>query len=220
MAGKLIVVEGIDGSGKATQSKLLHDYYAEIGQPVRLVTFPDYASPSSTLVKMYLAGEIGDGRVESVNAYAASSFYAADRYISFKNGWSKDYQWGVVIADRYVTSNLIHQMVKLPKKEWPDFITWLEDYEYNKLGLPRPDLVIYLDLPVDTALALMDARYDGDDTKKDIHEKNRGYLIACLKAADYAASSLGWRCIACTEQGAMRSIEAIAEDIKKYTAWL
>lgn len=220
MSNRLIVVEGIDGSGKATQSKRLFEHFAAIGQAVRLVSFPDYDSTSSALVQMYLNGKIGDGEVASVNAYAASTFYAADRYISYKNNWQAAYSEGLVIADRYTTSNLIHQMVKLPKADWPAFIAWLDDYEYTKLELPRPDMVVFLDLPIDMALSLLDSRYAGDNSKKDIHEKNRDYLIECQKAADYAADVLKWKRIACCEAGAMRSIEAISADIKTCAAQL
>lgn len=217
---KLIVIEGIDGSGKATQSALLRDYVADLGHKVRLVTFPRYDSRSSELVKMYLAGEIGGSDVSSVNAYAASSFYAADRYISYKNDWGRDYNEGIVIADRYSTSNLIHQMVKLNDENWPDFIKWLEDFEYVKLDLPKPDLVLYLDIPVEMALKLMDNRYSGDQMRKDIHELNRSYLTECRRAGLYLSNLLGWNKIDCTNCGLMRNIEEISKDIQKLAAKL
>jgi dTMP kinase len=220
LKAKLIVIEGIDGSGKATQAQRLLDYYTAAGQAVRLVSFPDYQSPSSALVKLYLSGGIGAGETGSVNAYAASCFYAADRYISYQNNWRSGYEQGLILADRYTTSNLIHQMAKLPREEWPGFIEWLHDFEYERLGLPAPDLVLYLDLPLEAAQRLLDARYGGDDRRRDIHERDLSYLAACRQAATYAADRLGWHRIACTEAGELRSVEAIANDIINKAALL
>ena len=142
--GKLIVIEGLDGSGKATQAKLLAQHLASQGLPVREVTFPDYASDSSALIKMYLAGQFGS-KPDDVNAYAASSFFAVDRYASYKTDWGRFYEeGGVVIADRYTTSNAVHQCSKLPPEQWEEFLHWLFDYEFHLLGLPAPDSVIYL----------------------------------------------------------------------------
>ena len=139
--GKLIVLEGLDGSGKATQAKLLAEHLAAQGVPVQKITFPDYASDSSALVKMYLAGQFGQ-HPDDVNAYAASSFYAVDRYASYKTSWGSFYeQGGVIIADRYTTSNAVHQCSKLPPEQWDDFLCWAFDYEYRLLGLPAPDAV-------------------------------------------------------------------------------
>lgn len=142
--GKLIVLEGLDGSGKATQAKLLAEHLAAQGVPVQKITFPDYASDSSALVKMYLAGQFGQ-HPDDVNAYAASSFYAVDRYASYKTSWGSFYeQGGVIIADRYTTSNAVHQCSKLPQEQWEEYLHWLFDYEFRLLGLPAPDRVIYL----------------------------------------------------------------------------
>lgn len=139
----LIVIEGLDGSGKGTQAKLLYDYALSRGR-ARQVTFPDYGSPSSSLVKMYLKGDFGK-EAGDVNAYAASAFYAVDRFASYRMKWKDDYASGVpIISDRYVTSNIVYQLSKLPKTEWKAFVSWLEDLEYEKFGLPRPDRVIYL----------------------------------------------------------------------------
>lgn len=138
--GKLIVIEGLDGSGKATQSKLLYDHLIRRGKKVIHVSFPDYESDSSALVKMYLNGEFGQDP-NSVNAYAASSFYAVDRYASYKRRWSREYKDGsIVIADRFTTSNMIHQCSKLPKGQWDMYKKWLLDYEYKLLGIPEPSI--------------------------------------------------------------------------------
>lgn len=211
--GKLIVVEGLDGSGKATQSELLAQYLLNRGVQVRKVSFPNYESNGSALVKMYLAGEFGT-RPSDVNAYAASSFYAVDRYASYKKDWENDYRSGIVIADRYTTSNAIHQCSKLLEEQWDEFLDWLFDYEYRLLGIPAPDLVIYLRVDPMVSQELLKSRYRGDMSREDIHEKDRDYLLRCQKAADYCAGKLGWKTIECTEAGAMRTIEDIASDIR------
>jgi len=212
--GKLIVIEGLDGSGKATQARLLAEKLTAEGVKVRQVSFPDYNSDSSALVKMYLNGEFGTCAYD-VNAYAASSFYAVDRYAGFMKDWRADYESGVIIADRYTTSNAIHQCAKLPKEQWDGYLAWLFDYEYGKLGIPAPDRVIYL--RVDTAVSqkLMTGRYQGHEEKKDIHEKDIGYLGQCRQAADYCADKLGWQVVECCEGERMRSVESIADDIQR-----
>lgn len=212
--GKLIVIEGLDGSGKATQARLLAEKLTAEGMKVRQVSFPDYNSDSSALVKMYLNGEFGTCAYD-VNAYAASSFYAVDRYAGFMKDWRADYESGVIIADRYTTSNAIHQCAKLPKEQWDGYLAWLFDYEYGKLGIPAPDRVIYL--RVDTAVSqkLMTGRYQGHEEKKDIHEKDIGYLGQCRQAADYCADKLGWQVVECCEGERMRSVESIADDIQR-----
>ena len=215
--GKLIVIEGLDGSGKATQSELLYQSLLEVGDPVRKISFPDYGQPSSTLVKMYLSGEIGS--LEEVNAYAASSFYAVDRYVSYQTQWKDDYLGGkLIIADRYTTSNAAHQMVKLPKEQWDGFLSWLEEYEYNLLGIPWPDGVIYLDMEPETSRRLIEGRYQGDESKKDIHEANFQYLLRCREAALYAAQRLGWRTVRCCDGISPLPIEKIAESVRRMSA--
>ena len=142
----LIVIEGLDGSGKGTQTALLRDRIISEGYAVKQISFPNYSESSASLVKSYLSGEFGSSP-DSVNAYAASSFYAVDRYAAYKKHWEADYLGGVnILADRYTTSNAVYQMTKLPKKEWDSYLEWLEDYEYRLLELPSPDKVIYLDM--------------------------------------------------------------------------
>lgn len=211
--GKIIVIEGLDGGGKSTQTRLLEEALAAEGVDFLHVKFPDYDSPSSSLVKMYLAGDFG-GSPKAVNAYAASSFYAVDRFASFETTWKNDYENGrLIIADRYATSNLIYQLGKLPRAEWDSYVSWLEDFEYNKLGLPKPDAVIFLDMPIDVSQELLSKRYEGDNTKKDIHEADIAFLHESYESAVYSANLLGWKKIDCAESGKPRSIDDIHSDI-------
>ena len=212
---KLIVLEGLDGSGKSTQFDKLTECLKGEGVSLKAISFPDYEDKSSTLVQMYLNGEIA-GSAEAVNAYAASSFYAADRYISYKKYWEKDYADGnMILAARYVTSNCIYQMTKLPESEWESYLEWLADYEYNKLGLPRPDQVIFLDMPIEISQKLLSSRYGGDESKKDIHEKNIEFLRTCRRAALFTAERQGWDMIACSKDGEPLSIDAIFNKLKE-----
>ncbi len=215
MTGKLIVIEGLDGSGKSTQINILAEKIKEKGLTFKQIKLPNYDGDSSALVKMYLAGEFGKNP-EDVNAYAASAFYAVDRFASFKTIWKEDYEKGaVILADRYTTSNAYHQMIKQPEENWDNYIEWLEDFEYNKIGIPKPDLVIYLDMPVEISQKLMSKRYEGNESKKDVHEANVGYLNACRKAASYAAEKMGWVKILCSDGENARSIEDIADEISR-----
>ncbi|OJU13031.1 MAG: thymidylate kinase [Clostridiales bacterium 43-6] len=215
MSGKLIVIEGLDGSGKGTQTKLLINTLTEKNIPHKKISFPDYNDPSSTLVQMYLRGEFGEDAY-AVNAYAASTFYAVDRYASFFRHWSKDYHTGKhIIADRYTTSNAVHQTVKLPKEQWDEYLDWLYDFEYDHLRIPKPDLVLYLDMPVEVSQVLLSGRYKGDESKKDIHERNTNYLSDCRAAALYAAAHLGWEVIPCAQNSIPLAMVEIAETISK-----
>ena len=212
---KLIVIEGLDGSGKSTQFEIIGRYFKDKGVPCKAISFPEYDKPSSALVKMYLNGDFSKN-AEEINAYAASSFYAVDRYASYKLYWEKNYKNGeLILAARYVTSNAIYQMEKLPEDEWKSYLEWLSDYEYDKLGLPRPDMVIYLDMPVDVSQKLLLERYKGDESKKDIHEGNIKFLNNCRKAALFTAERQGWEIISCSENGCALSIEAISKAIKE-----
>jgi len=207
--GKLMVIDGLDGSGKSTQLELLNGYLSAQGMAYRQISFPDYEQPSSALVRMYLGGELG-GSAGAVNAFAASSFYAVDRYASFKMFWEADYYAGTpIVAARYTTSNAIHQMSKLPREQWDGFLDWLSEYEYRRLGLPRPDKVVFLDMPLEIAQQLLAARYEGDEGKKDIHERNVAYLRQCREAALYAAAREGWQVITCGRDGRPDTPEAI-----------
>ena len=213
MNGKLIVIEGLDGSGKGTQTALLAETLAARGLPVRRISFPDYQSDSSALVKMYLAGDFGSDPGD-VNAYAASTFYAVDRFASFRRDWGPFYQaGGIIIADRYTTSNAVHQCCKLPESEWDAFLDWLFDFEYRLMGIPAPDTVIYLQADVAESQRLLRARYEGDETKKDIHEANTAYLLHAQTAAEYCADRLGWQRIRCFADGKMRTVEDIHAEL-------
>ena len=215
--GKVIVIEGLDGSGKATQTERLYELLSARGVQVRRVSFPDYDSPSSALVKMYLIGEFGSDPGD-VNGYAAAAFYAVDRYASFKKDWGKAYDDGaVILCDRYATSNAVYQMTKVPQCEREEYLRWLEELEYCRLGIPRPDLVIYLDVPTDISQSLMSRRYDGDESKKDLHERNLAYLAQCGESARYSAMKLNWNVISCVRDGKMRSIDDISAEIAKLT---
>lgn len=195
----LIVMEGLDGSGKSTQSALLEEYFKDKNIDCRRIKLPDYDSPSSTLVKMYLGGEFGKS-ADSVNAYAAGAFYAVDRFASFRLGWQKDYDSGrVILADRYTTSNFIYQMEKIDREKWDEYLDWSADFEYNKIGIPKPDLVIYFDMPIDVSQRLMTSRYNGDEGKKDVHEADVDFLNKCRTAALYTARKQGWAVVPCSD---------------------
>ena len=204
--GKLIVIEGTDGSGKSTQFRLLSQHLEADGVAFRHLVFPRYDQESSALIRMYLGGAFG-GSPASVNAYAASSFYAADRFASYKTDWGQWYEdGGVVLSDRYTTSNAVHQASKEPEDKQGDFLTWLYDFEYDKLGLPRPDLVIYLDVPTEYTEKMLRHREQDTNTQADIHEKDMAYLATCRQAGRKAAQHYGWAVIQCVRDGQMRSI--------------
>ena len=211
--GKLIVIEGTDGSGKSTQFKKLTQRLAEEGNRFKTLVFPQYAEPSSALIRMYLGGEFGTDPSD-VNAYAASAFYAVDRYASFKKDWGQWYdEGGLIVSDRYITSNAVHQTSKEPPEKREEFLKWLYEFECDKLGLPRPDLTIYLDVPTDFTEQLMRHREAETHTSADIHEQNTSYLATCREMGRAAAKYYGWRIIDCVEDGKMRSIESIHEEI-------
>ncbi len=211
--GKLIVIEGVDGSGKATQARLLYEALLARDVPVRAVSFPNYESEASALVRMYLRGDFGH-EPGDVNAYAASSFYAVDRYASFKKDWAAFYNGGgVVVADRYTTSNAVHQCSKLPEEQWPGFLEWLFHFEYDLLGIPAPDRVIFLQTEAAVTERLLLKRYHGDESREDIHEADRAYMARSRKAAEYCSEKLGWTVIRCVRDGQMRTVEDIHAEI-------
>ena len=196
--GKLIVIDGLDGSGKTTQFELIQKILSDRGITVKSISFPEYDKPSSTLVKMYLGGEFSKN-AEDVNAYASSSFYAVDRYASYKLYWEKDYlDDKLILASRYVSSNAIHQMVKLPEEEWEKYLEWLIDYE-----------------PIEISQKLLSHRYNGDENKKDIHESNIEYLHRCRKSALFAAEKLGWSVVTCNDGENPLPTEEISKKIMK-----
>lgn len=211
--GKMVVIEGLDGSGKSTQAELLKKWLQSKGYGTYTLDLPYYNDPSSTLVKMYLGGEMGD-KPSDVNAYAASTFYAVDRYASFKKHWEKEYNSDkITVANRYTTSNASHQMTKLDEKDWDSYLNWLFEFEYNKMGIPEPDLVIFLEMPVEISQKLLSKRYQGDENKKDVHERDVEYLISCHKAAAYAATKLGWTVIHCGKDGEPLPLEEISKAV-------
>lgn len=211
MNSKLIVIEGLDGSGKSVQLELLKEDYPEF----RFITFPNYQSPSGQIVTNYLQGLYSE-QDNSVSAYTASCFYAVDRYTSYKTDWEKDYREGkIIISARYVSSNAIYQMTKLPQSKWQEYMDWLFDIEYNKFKMPKPAATIFLDMPVEVSRKLLMKRYEGRKDKLDLHESNLEFMNACREAALYVAEKEGWTKIKCSENGQPLPIELIHNNIKK-----
>lgn len=214
--GKLIVIEGSDGSGKATQSMKLYEELRDKGHKVMKVEYPDYNSESSALVKMYLSGKFGS-RPGDVNPYASSTFYAVDRFASYKTVWGDFYNaGGIVIADRYTTSNMVHQAAKITDEVERDrFLDWLWDLEFDKMGLPVPDMVIFLDMPPEFSFKLIkdrDNKITGK-SEKDIHEKDLSYLENSYKNSCYLAEKYNWFKIPCVDNGRILTIDEIHETI-------
>lgn len=216
--GKLIVIEGTDGSGKSTQFKKLTERLSLEGRQFKTLVFPQYSEPSSALIRMYLGGEFGT-KPSDVNAYAASAFYAVDRYASFKKDWGKWYEeGGLIVSDRYTTSNAVHQTSKEAPENRAEYLKWLYEFEYDKLGMPKPDLTIYLDVPTAFTEKLMRHREEETNTHADIHEQDLGYLATCREMGRTAAQYYGWNIIHCVKQDQMRSIEDIHEEIYSLVA--
>ena len=213
MKGKLIVFEGTDGSGKATQTAMLCQRLEQEGIPYRKLTFPRYGKPSAAMVEEYLQGKLGK-KPSDVNAYAASMFYAMDRYASYKQDWGEFYDaGGLIVADRYTTSNAVHQASKLPEEERKEFLDWLFDLEYRLLGLPAPDLVFYLDMPTEVTEKLMRRREQAEGSSADIHEKDAAYLRACRDNARAIADACGWRLVSCAQNDEPRTVEDIHGEV-------
>ena len=207
------VIEGLDGSGKSTQFELLKEYLTKQNVRFLHIKLPDYDSPSSALVNMYLSGKFGSDAA-CVNVYAASAFYAVDRFANFNLKWKESYENGFdILADRYTTSNAIYQLAKLPQEQWDAFLEWLSDFEYEKLQIPKPDKVFFLDMPVEISQQLMSKRYGGNEAKKDVHEKDIAFLNTCRQAALYTAQKWNWMVIPCAQGDKPRSIESIHQDI-------
>ena len=212
---KFIAIDGLDGSGKETQSKRLVKYLTEQGKKVRLLSFPTYDGKGSVFVDMYLKGELGKNP-EDTNAYAASVFFAMDRYYSFRTDWSKDYydEDTYIIANRYTSANAVHQLSKLPRKKWDGFLEWLWYFEFTKIGLPTPDKVIYLEMKPEVSMSLINSRSEQTGRIKDIHEADNNHLINSYAAALYSSEKLGWNMIrCCDENNNLRSIGDIFGDI-------
>ena len=211
--GKLIVIEGTDGSGKSTQFRLMTERLTAEGKDFRRLVFPRYSEESSALIRMYLSGAFGT-KPTDVNAYAASAFYAVDRYASYKQDWGQWYEaGGLILSDRYTTSNAVHQASKEPGERREAYLKWLYEFEYDKLALPRPDLVIYLDVPTDYTEKLLRHREQDTNTTADIHEKDMQYLATCRESGRAAAAYYGWKVIQCVRDGAMRTMEDIHQEI-------
>ena len=205
--GKLIVFEGIDGSGKSAHYKRVCEHLERDGIEYKHIVFPRYDKESSALIRMYLGGEFG-GSPADCNAYTSSAFFAVDRFAAYRTDWGGYYHdGGFVLSDRYTTSNAVHQGSKLPDEELEAYFEWLYDFEYVKMELPRPDLVIYLEVDLETSLARMRRRQEKTNTDGDIHEKDIEYLERCLRTADRAANHYGWHRIACMRDGQERSID-------------
>jgi dTMP kinase len=216
MKGKLIIIEsGSDASGKATQTKRLFERLSEENSNIRKVEYPNYDSESSALVKMYLRGDFGKN-ASDVDPYISSTFFAADRYASFKTEWEEFYNnGGIVIADRYTTSNMVHQASKMDEKDRDKYLDWLVDYEFNLYKIPEPDCVIFLDVPIEFSQKLMENRKNkitGED-KKDIHESDIEYLTKSYNNALYIANKYNWKKINCVKDGTLRSIDDIHDEI-------
>lgn len=214
--GKLIIIEsGSDGSGKATQTKALYEKLVSEGYNVRQITFPNYQSPACMPVKMYLNGDFGK-KPEDVNAFVASTFFAVDRFASFKQDWEEFYNnGGIVLSDRYTTSNMVHQAVKMNKADREIYLDWLTDLEFNKYGLPEPDAVIFLNVEPEVSQQLMEDRpnkFTGQE-EKDIHENNKEYLINSYNNSLEIAEKYNWLKVNCIKDKKMRSIEDISEEI-------
>jgi dTMP kinase len=211
----IVCIDGLDGCGKSTQLELLSERLNTLGVNHKLVSFPCYDEPTSVFVTKYLDGEFSK-TADGVNSYTASSFYALDRYASYTLDWGKDYREGtLILSGRYISSNLIHQMVKSPREDWDKFSDWLYDFECNKLGLPNADLTVFLDMPIEISQKLLSSRYHGDNLKKDIHEKDVQYLKSCRESALYSAERFGWKVIPCSDGENPLPIESISNEIFK-----
>ena len=206
---KLIVIEGLDGCGKTTQLEILEKRLPD----THFITFPYYNTNSGRIVSDYLSGAFNEDNPE-ISAYSASAIYAVDRYTSYKTHWGALYESGSpVISARYTSSNAIYQMTKLSKDKWEGYLDWLFDFEYNKLGMPKPDRTIFLDMPIEVSQKLLSKRYGGDESKKDIHERDTAFLSACRSAALYTAEKCGWSIVKCSENEEPRTIEEINEEL-------
>jgi dTMP kinase len=211
--GSFIAIDGLDASGKQTQTEKLCEHFKNTGIAYRHLSFPTYDEKYSALVKLYLSGKFGE-KPTDVNAYAASTFFAVDRYASYMADWKKDFDDGkIIISDRYTTANAVHQLSKLPREAWDDYLSWLWKFEFQLLGLPQPTTVIFLQVSPETSMKTAKKRADAEGGKVDIHEASPEYIQKCFDAAQFAASTLGWHIIKCDDENGFRSREDIFSDI-------
>jgi len=211
--GRLIAIDGLDGSGKETQSERLENYLTSKGEKVRRLSFPTYDDIGSALVSFYLKGGFGEN-ANDTGPYAASTFFAADRYYSYNTDWKKDYESDkTVIVNRYTTANAVHQLSKLDPSEWDGFLSWLWDFEFTKLKLPVPDKVFYLEMRPEHSMRLIKARAEQTGRFVDIHEKDPTHLERSYAAAMYASEKLGWNRIRCYDGDRIKTREEISAEI-------
>ena len=213
--GTLIVIEGTDGSGKETQARLLSQALEKKGLSVNFLSFPCYGTPACAPVEMYLGGKFGK-KPEDVSPYAASVMYAIDRYASFKTKWAATYEKGeIFVADRYTTSNAVHQAAKLPPEERAIYLKWLYDIEYNKIGIPSPDLVVYLDLPPEASGKMLKERSGKPGVQHDIHETNGEFLRKSRENALGIARDSGWEVVTAGDKNGPYTKETIHAKVLK-----
>jgi len=216
MKGTIISIEGTDGAGKHTQQQLLAKSLKEQGYDVFEQSFPNYESDSSAPVKMYLGGEFG-ASANCLDAYQASTLYAVDRMCTYKKSIEPHYENGeIILFDRYVQSNFIHQCSKIEDEdEKKEFIAWEEDFEYNLLGIPRPNIVFFIEMPVEKSLELARSRADyKTGGKKDIHEEDPTHLQKSYDNGLNLAKKLGWTIIHCVdENNNLKTIDDIHAEI-------
>lgn len=212
--GRFIVLDGLDGSGKGTQAERLRARLAAAGRPVKLISFPNYGTPGAAAVEFYLGGALGQDPA-ATNAYAASTFYAVDRYLSYRTDWGEFLrgEGNIVIANRYTSANAVHQLSKLPRAQWDEFLSWLGDFEFGRLGLPRPDLTLYLEMTPAISMRLVSSRSAETGQQKDIHELDPYHLEASYAAALYASDAWGWVRLPCYAGDEPKPIEAIGDQI-------
>lgn len=216
--GKIFVIEGTDGSGKQTQVQKLQERFDKEKIDYKMVSFPNYNSPTSALVKMYLAGEFGENAQE-ISPYIASTFYAVDRYGTYQKELKEYYEnGGIIIADRYTTANMVHQAGKIKDDtEREKFLEWLYDFEFNIYKLPKPTKAFFINMPPEYALKLIENRANKftNEQTKDIHERDKNHIVNSYEAACKVVDKYNWYNVKCVSNGEIRSIEDIHEEIYK-----
>ena len=215
---KFLVIDGLDGSGKGSVTRMLRAYLNDKGVENDLISFPMYENDSSALVKMYLSGKLGQ-KPEDNNAYASSMLFAADRYVSYKNYWEKLYKKpdSVLIADRYTSANAVHQLTKLDRADWDGFLDWLFDFEFHKLGLPEPDHTVYIEMPPAIYRQMIAKRAKETGRFVDIHEKDTSHLDKAYRCALYCAEKCSWQRIPSFEGDKPRALAAVFGELLEKT---